>query len=53
MNQQTAQSLVKLIDKIEVLTAACLLTIGHQTVAEVISACEEAKLAIKRDETIV
>ena len=52
MNQNTTESLIKFIDAVETLTAGVVLHIGVATASEVLTACNELKHAIKKDETL-
>lgn len=52
MNQNTAKSLKDFISAIEILTAGVAHEIGLTTAGEILTACNELKRAINKDETI-
>ena len=52
MNQNTTESLIKFIDAVEALTAGVVLHIGVTTASEILTASNDLKQAIKKDETL-
>lgn len=52
MNHNTTQSLIKFVDAVETLTAGVVNHIGVATASEVLTACNDLKRAIEKDETL-
>lgn len=53
MNSNTKKHLINFIEAVENLTSATLVTIGMETASEIINTCNQLKLALERDETIL
>lgn len=53
MNNKSKMELIKFIEAVEQLTAACLMTIGMETASAILSQCHHTKEALDHDETII